>query len=298
MKAETPNRRGPEIFLLVMTILSLTLLIAMAVMCIPYYDLPRDVPAPTRAAIEMTTAPTLETTLETTEETEAPTLPPAPNPYDKSDFQYNHHNYLLLEHGESYPGVDVSAFQGDIDWQKVSKSGIRFAMIRLGYRGYGKKGTLVEDEYARDNLKEAREAGLFIGAYFFSQATNLEEVDQEIEFFMEILGDTHLSMPIVFDWEYISEEARTAHVDARMLTDMNLHFCKEMRRRGFQPMIYFNWHQANSLMYLSELEDYPFWLALYTDRMNYPFDVEMWQYTSSGRVPGIQGDCDLNVYIP
>ena len=298
MDAETPMRRGHEFMLLVFTMISLTVLITMVLLCRPYFDLPREVPAPTKAAALMTTAPETEGAPETTQETAAPTIPPAPNPYDKADFQYNRWNYLVLEHGESYPGVDVSAFQGDIDWEKVSKSGIRFAMIRLGYRGYGKKGTLVEDEYAKDNLKEAKEAGLFIGAYFFSQATNLEEVDEEIEFFLETLGDVQLSMPIVFDWEYISEEARTAHVDARMLTDMNLHFCQEMKKRGFHPMIYFNWHQANTLMYLNELEDYPFWLALYTDRMNYPFKVEMWQYTASGKVPGIQGNCDINVYIP
>ena len=67
---------------------------------------------------------------------------------------------------------------------------------------------------------------------------------------------------------------------------------------GFQPMVYFNWHQSEKLYYLSELEDYPFWLALYQDRMTYPWKVEMWQWTSSGKVPGIQGNVDINVYMP
>lgn len=297
MDAGTPHKRGPELILGISSVLSLLILIIMIVLCLPYYDLPKRVPAPTKAPTEMTTAP-IETVLETTEETMAPTIPPAPNPYGRTDFQYNHHNFLLLEHGESYPGIDVSAFQGKIDWQKVSDSGIRFAMIRLGYRGYGQKGTLVEDEYVDANLKGAKEAGLFVGAYFFSQANNLAEVDEEIEFMLEILGDTHLDMPIVFDWEYISDTARTANMDARTLTDLTLHFCQEMESRGYKPMVYFNWHQANNLMYLNELEDYPFWLALYTDRMNYPFHVEMWQYTAKGRVPGIQGDVDINVYVP
>ena len=295
MNPEKPNYR-PEIVLGCVTVLSAILLAIMIALSLPYIDLPRRVPAPTKAT-EVTTVPE-ETTLETTEETMAPTIPPDPNPYDRADFQYNYNNYLLLEHGESYPGIDVSAFQGKIDWEQVRRSGIRFAMIRLGYRGYGQKGTLVEDEFVDANLKGAKEAGLFIGAYFFSQATTIEEVDEEIEFFMEILGDTQLTMPIVFDWEYISETARTANVDARTLTDMTLHFCREMEKRGLQPMVYFNWHQANTLMYLSELEDYPFWLALYSDRMNYPFKIEMWQYTASGKVPGIPGDVDINVYIP
>ena len=298
MGTETPNKRGPEIALLLLTALSTLTLILMIVLCLPYFDMPRRVPAPTKASMQMTTAPEETEVTETTEESTPPTIPPAPNPYDRGDFQYNHHNYLLLEHGESYPGIDVSAFQGKIDWDQVSDSGIRFAMIRLGYRGYGKKGTLVEDEFAKENLKNAKEAGLFIGAYFFSQATTIEEVDEEIKFMLKTLGDVKLDMPIVFDWEYISETARTANMDARTLTDLTLHFCQEMEKKGFQPMVYFNWHQADSLMYLSELENYPFWLALYTDRMNYPFKIEMWQYTASGRVPGITGDVDINVYIP
>ena len=171
-------------------------------------------------------------------------------------------------------------------------------MIRLGYRGYGQAGNMVEDEYARRNLEEAQKAGLEIGVYFFSQATSIDEVDDEIFFFMQILGDTKITMPVVLDWEYISDTARTANVDARTLTDMQKHFCETMLDFGYQPMVYFNWTLADKKMYLNELEDYPFWLALYQDRMTYPFRVEMWQYTCTGRVPGIEGDVDINVFMP
>ena len=194
--------------------------------------------------------------------------------------------------------MDVSSFQGEINWQRVKDSGIRFAMIRLGYRGYGKAGNMVEDEYARRNLEGARKAGLEVGAYFFSQATSIDEVDDEIFFFMQTLGDFELTMPIVLDWEYISDTARTANVDARTLTDMQKHFCKTMVDFGYSPMVYFNWHLADNTLYLHELEDYPFWLAFYQNRMTYPFRVEMWQYTCTGRVPGIAGDVDINVYMP
>ena len=71
-----------------------------------------------------------------------------------------------------------------------------------------------------------------------------------------------------------------------------------MKKMGVQPMVYFNWHQSENLYYLSGLEDYPFWLALYQDRMTYPWKVEMWQWTSSGKVPGIQGNVDINVFMP
>ena len=244
--------------------------------------------------------PPLETYLEPTipeTEPENPTIPPERNPYDRFDFQYNRHNYLLLQNVKSYPGVDVSAFQGNIDWKQVKQSGIDFAIIRLGYRGY-ESGKLVEDQYAKTNLKNAKEAGLKIGAYFFSQALNIKETDQEIQFMLKILGDTKLDMPIVLDWEIPANTARTRKMDARTLTDIQRHFCGQMRDQGYQPMIYFNWHQSEHLYVLHELEDYPFWLALYQDRMTYPWKVEMWQYTNTGRVPGIPGDVDINVYMP
>ena len=82
------------------------------------------------------------------------------------------------------------------------------------------------------------------------------------------------------------------------LPEIQLYFCEKMKGLGYQPMVYFNWHQSENLYYLSELEDFPFWLALYQDRMRYPWKVEMWQYTCTGRVPGINGDVDINVYMP
>ena len=250
---------------------------------------------------EVYTEPVTEATEEETEpeETVAPTIPPESNPYNKFDFQYNRNNYLLCQRQDSYPGIDVSAFQGNIDWKQVADSGIEFAIIRLGYRGYGKAGRMVEDEYAQKNLKEAKEAGLAIGAYFFSQALSIEEVDEEIEFMLKILGETELDMYLILDWEQVGVEgARTEVMDARTLTDMQLHFCSKMTEMGFKPMVYFNWSQSKRLLYLSELEEYPFWLALYQDRMTYPYRVEMWQYTDQGKVPGINGNVDINVYMP
>ena len=244
--------------------------------------------------------PPVETWLEPTvpeTEPENPTIPPDRNPYDRYDFQYNRHNYLKLQNLTSYAGIDVSAFQGKIDWKKVKASGIDFAMIRLGYRGY-ESGKLVEDEYAKTNLKGAAEAGLRVGAYFFSQALNIKETDQEIQFMLGVLGDTKLDMPIVLDWEIPASTARTRNMDRQTLTDIQRHFCGQMRDQGYQPMIYFNWHQSEHLYVLHDLEEYPFWLALYQDRMTYPWKVEMWQYTDQGRVPGIHGNVDLNVYMP
>lgn len=290
-----------ELVMILVAMASALVLMGMLIACIPYYDTGTRGIADPEPLLQQQREQEQEEPPEEppTEETQMPTVPPEKNPYNRRDFQFDSHNYLLCTQQDSYPGIDVSSFQGLIDWQKVKASGIRFAMIRLGYRGYGQAGNMVEDDYARRNLEEARKAGLEIGAYFFSQATTVDEVDDEIFFFMKILGDTELTMPIVLDWERVGvETARTNNVDAETLTAMQKHFCKTMVDFGYTPMVYFNWHLAESSLYLSELEDYPFWLALYQNYMTYPFRVEMWQYTCTGRVPGIQGDVDIDVYMP
>ena len=292
-----------EKVLAVIALLCALLLVAMVVLCLPNSADNRDLPE--QAASE--TLPDNEdpealkhsqTEPAEPEEEVLVTIPPEANPYGRLDFQYDRNNYLYALKTDSYAGIDVSIYQGEIDWEKVKASGIDFAIIRLGFRGYGQEGKLVEDEMAQANLLGATDAGLPIGAYFFSQALSIEEADEEIEYMLEILGDYELQMPIVLDWEIPTDTARTANMDARTLTDIQKHFCEIMTDMGYQPMVYFNWHQASNLMYLSELEDYPFWLALYRDRMTFPFKVEMWQYTDHGRVPGIEVDVDINVYIP
>ena len=295
------KRIRPELIMLILAAFAGTLLGVLVLLCRPYFQ-PDEDPQSLQQwhGAQHATEPVQEFIPEpTVSETQPanPTIPPEKNPYDRYDFQYDRHNYLMLQNVISYPGVDVSAYQGNIDWEMVKASGIDFAIIRLGYRGY-ESGKLVEDAKARQNLEGAAAAGLKVGAYFFSQALNTREVDEELEFMLEILGEQYLAMPLVLDWEIPTSNARSARMDRRTLTDIQLHFCKKASDMGYQPMVYFNWHQSENLYYLNELEDYPFWLALYQDRMTYPWKVEMWQYTSTGRVPGIAGDVDINVYMP
>lgn len=292
----------PEAIMGIIAGLCALVLLGVVILCMPYFGTSEEDPEALaqRHEPQRATAPVVETILEETvceTEPENPTIPPDRNPYDRFDFQYNRHNYLLLQNVKSYAGVDVSAYQGNIDWKKVKQSGIDFAIIRLGYRGYG-SGKLVKDDYAVKNLEGARAAGLKVGAYFFSQALTIGEADEEIAFMMDVLDGFLPDMPLVLDWEIPTADARTIYMDARTLTDIQLHYCKTIQEKGYEPMVYFNWHQSENLYYLSELEDYPFWLALYQDRMTYPWKVEMWQYTCTGRVPGIQGDVDINVYMP
>lgn len=300
METKTKRTFTTEIVLTVIALLCAALLVVMVIACAPYWG-DRDPVNAVQAEPDNQDPEALlhdQTEPPVPEEDVLPTVPPELNPYGQLDFQYNRNNYLYALRTDSYPGVDVSAYQGEIDWEKVKASGIEFAIIRLGFRGYGEEGKLVEDEYAQENLKGATEAGLPIGAYFFSQALSIEEADEEIEYMLEILGDYELQMPIILDWEIPTDSARTANMDARTLTDIQNHYCSVMTEKGYEPMVYFNWHQSSTLLYLSELEEYPFWLALYRDRMNYPYKVEMWQYTDKGQVPGIEGPVDLNIYMP
>ena len=281
-----------ERVLLVLALVSALLLGVTLLMAMPYINAEEVDEDPLSLNIRQT-----ENVPQITEpEQTGPTLPPPEaNPYDRNDFQYNENNYLTCIAGESVSGIDVSYHQGDIDWEQVKASGIEFVMMRVGYRGYGESGKLVEDTNFQANIRGASDAGLKIGVYFFSQALNLAEVEEEVDFLLERIEGWEIAMPVVYDWEYVSDEARTANMDARTLTDCSRHFCELVEEAGYQPMIYFNRNQAAHLLHLEELTDYPFWLAAYTDRMGFAYKVDMWQYTDNGRVPGIEGPVDVDV---
>lgn len=236
------------------------------------------------------------TALENPDFSEKPPSPPEPNPYGPEDFAYIG-DYLTCLSGRSIPGIDVSAHQQAIDFQAVAEAGIEFVMIRVGYRGY-ETGELVADKYAQRNYRNARAAGLQVGAYFFSQATSVREAQEEALFFLRAIQGWKLDMPAVYDWEYVSDDARTGGMTPRAVTDCSLAFCRAVASKGYQPMVYFNPHQARDFLLLEELTQYPFWLAMYTDRMEYAYKVDMWQYTDAGQVPGIEGPVDINLYFP
>ncbi len=232
------------------------------------------------------------------QETTAPetTLPPVPvNPYNPEDF-VTQDGQLSCIAGETAFGIDVSEWQQEIDWQQVRDAGVEFAIIRIGWRG-SEQGLLAEDKYVQANYRGAKAAGIKVGGYFFSQAISEAEAIEEAEYALKIIDGWELDMPIVYDWEYISEASRTGHVDARLLTDCTKAFCERIRRAGFEAMVYFNADQSHKQMYLEELTQYPFWLAMYESEMNYPYKIDMWQYSCTGTVPGIQGNVDLNLYF-
>ena len=198
---------------------------------------------------------------------------------------------------EKWAGIDVSSHQGAIDWAQVAESGVEFAMIRLGYRGYD-TGTLHIDRRAAENLVLAREAGLKIGAYFFSQALIAEEARQEAALALEVLSGIELDLPLAYDWEFVSESARTGAMTESALTECIHAFCGAVEQAGYGSMIYFNRELDRTLLNLNKVNRYPFWLAQYKPELDFRRPVTMWQYTDQGRVPGIEEAVDLNWYYP
>lgn len=225
----------------------------------------------------------------------APTL--APNPYSAEDFGYDEDGFLTCLTGESIPGIDVSSHQGEIDWPTVKAAGMEFAFIRVGYRGYN-SGTIHADEQALTNLSEAKAAGLKIGAYFFSQALTEEEAIEEAQFALNMLEGVELDLPLVYDWEYVSESTRTGAMEPDTLMTCVRAFCGEVERGGYEPMVYFNQELVKTLLDITELSEYPFWLAMYSGEMTFPYKIDFWQYSDEGSVPGIEGNVDLDLYFP
>lgn len=192
-------------------------------------------------------------------------------------------------------GIDVSSNQGVIDWEAVKKSGISFAIIRTGYRRYG-AGIIEADPTCYWNLKQAKNAGLDVGVYFFSQAISEAEAREEAQFTISALDGMELDLPVYFDTEPISyDTARTDNLSGDELTDFAFAFFDEVEKAGYTPGVYASqmW-LCNHLDYM-RFEGYDKWMAKYTDELNYPYELHLWQHSDCGYVDGIEGAVDLNV---
>ena len=193
-------------------------------------------------------------------------------------------------------GVDLSVYNVVSDWDAVKADGIDFVMLRVGYRGYG-TGAMKSDDSFRANYNAAKNAGLMVGAYFFSQAITEEEAVEEAVYAAELLEGCALDFPVAYDWELIfhDNDSRTSNVPVETLTDCCLAFCQNMEAFGYQTMIYQNKRTSLFKLDLPRLKGIPFWLAEYGDGPTYIYDYDMWQYSCTGEVDGIAGDVDLNL---
>lgn len=193
-------------------------------------------------------------------------------------------------------GVDVSKFQGDIDWAKVKNDDIEYAYIRLGFRGY-ESGKIVLDEKFEDNISGCNEVGLDCGVYFFTEAKTREEGREEADFVLENLGEYHIELPIVIDVEQSANvnKSRTRNLSQEDRTDAIIAFCERIKEAGYTPMIYGNLKSLMIMTDITRLEDYDKWFAYYHYPLRFPYKVKIWQYTSNGQVDGIKGDADINI---
>jgi len=205
--------------------------------------------------------------------------------------------YRYLQDGEviSHKGIDVSRFQGKIDWQLVAEDGVEFAFIRVGYRGYG-TGKMMEDDYFEDNIQGAISAGIKVGVYFYSQAITEEEVLEEANFVLEKIAPYNIECPIAFDVEKVTgDDGRMNNISVEERTNLTILFCQEIENAGYRPIIYYNTEMGAIMLGIEALEGYEKWFASYSDEFYYPYEYKVWQYSQTGRVQGIKGDVDLNI---
>ena len=184
-------------------------------------------------------------------------------------------------------GIDVSEHQGHIDWAKVAKDGVQFAVIRAGYgRELSQK-----DDYFEQNYTAAKKAGIQVGAYWYSYADSVKRAEEEAETCLKVLEGKKFDLPIFFDQEY---EKSILALSSKTRTDIILKFLEIIQAAGRKCGLYSSTNFITTKLQASRLRQYPLWIAEYGSKLHYPGTVWAWQYTSTGRVSGIKGHVDCN----
>ena len=220
----------------------------------------------------------------------------AKNSYNFDDF-YRDGSVMHYKPIKTKLGIDVSRYQESVDWQQVKGGGIEFVIARVGSRG-STEGELYQDAMFASHADGAAKAGLEVGAYFFSQAVNTAEATEEANFVLNCLKEHKITGPVVYDWELQGINSRTYNVDKKTLTDCAIAFCETVRAAGYTPMVYVGNTVGYLRLDLSRLTAYELWYAQYeTDYPGFFYDFRIWQYTSKGRVPGIEGNVDMDIWF-
>lgn len=195
----------------------------------------------------------------------------------------------------SYLGVDLSKYQKNVDFEALLNEGIDYCMLRVGSRGYA-TGTIQEDEMFQTFFEKAKEVGMPVGLYFYSQAVTEAEAVEEANFVLSKIGDNKISYPIAFDMEYVENDtSRIETLTKSEKTKIALAFLTRIEEAGYTGMIYGNKEWLLKRIELSLLDKYDVWLAQEDDIPDYPYMYSMWQYTRQGEVYGIDGYVDLNI---
>lgn len=196
-------------------------------------------------------------------------------------------------------GVDVSTYQGTVDWAAVKDAGVDYVIVRAAYRGY-ETGKIVPDDLYEQNIRGAVDAGLHVGVYLYSQALSEDEAREEADYLLGLIEGLPVDYPVVYDQEeYTADQARTDGLTGEQATLNALAFCERVYDAGYIPMIYTNNDWAQNMYDMERLDHYPIWYADYTAAPSLTGGFAMWQYTDSGQVPGVTGPVDLNLlFLP
>lgn len=197
--------------------------------------------------------------------------------------------------GKQVRGIDVSKYQGNIDWKQVKASGIDFAIIRVGYRGYG-TGALVEDSTFKQNIQGATAAGVKVGLYFYSQAITEAEAVEEASMVLRLCKGYNISYPIYFDTEKVANATgRADNISAAQRTACAVAFCETIQNAGYRAGVYSYRDWFYYSLNMANISKYSTWIAQYRTSLDFKYSYDIWQYSSTGKVPGISVNCDMNV---
>lgn len=220
------------------------------------------------------------------------------NTFDKGTFNKDSNNVITYsENGNvvSHKGIDISKYQGDIDFSKVKNSGVEYAMVRCGYRSYG-SGVLTEDTSFNTYVTDALKNNINVGVYFFTQAVSVSEAEEEADFVLNMIRPFKVTYPIVLDVEEIFDDSfRQENLSKEELTDVIVAFCEKIKNAGYTPMVYGNLKCFAGMVDMTRLESYEKWLAYYDDEPYLPYEMSMWQYSESGKIDGIDGKVDMDI---
>lgn len=201
---------------------------------------------------------------------------------------------LQVTMDDSEVGIDVSKWNGEIDWDKVREAGVEFVIIRAGYRG-SVTGSLVVDPYFEKNIQGASRAGLDTGVYFFTQAVNEIEAVEEASMVIELLKKYDVQYPVFIDTEGAGGNGRADGLDVATRTAVCQAFCNTMESEGYRAGVYASRNWYYNQLNVDGLQNFYIWLAEYRSEPLYQGRYHMWQYTSKGQVDGIEGNVDMNV---
>jgi len=219
------------------------------------------------------------------------------NPYNNANLVNvnNIMKYYDNHVNTSFVGVDLSKNDDYVDFNKLKNAGVDYVMLRVGSRGYSTGDIIADDNFA-DNYKRAREAGLDVGVYFFSQAITKDEAVEEANFVIETISGNEIKYPVVYYIEEVnSADVRTKDLNQMLRTNIAIAFMDSVRDAGYVPMLYGNKEYLLKKCSFGSLTGYDIWLGENGDIPDFPYEFNMWRYTNLGKIDGIAGVAHLNI---